>query len=147
MPGTATGLNMGWSPVTITPGTGTAITLKNVTSLTPSRLGEIKKFYGDVNAFPQLAVNRNKGRTVSITSGSIGQLMSLPEDTVCTIAATLNDPLNGAAVGGGGYVITLTNAILKSNNMKGDTNEYALGSVEFECFSPTGTDPMTVVAL
>ena len=142
MPGT--GLNMGWSNVTVTPASSTAIVVDNVTELHPDRKGTAKKFFGDVSAFPKLIVSRNKSRTVTITSGDIAKLAAIPEDVPCTVTATFNDPLNGATTGGGGILYTFVNAVCIDNGSKGATQEFGLGTAMFEAYSTAGADPLTV---
>ena len=144
---TPTTLNMGWSPVIVTPAGGSAITLDNVVDVSVGRMSTQQAFYGDVSPFAKLVVNRKKGRTVTITLGDNALAFSIPDDTPCTIVATLNDPLNAAATGGGGRTLTIANAVLKSHATKGQTQEFATSALEFTAYAVGGTDPYTNVAL
>lgn len=142
-----TGLNMGWSGVTVLPTPGTLIVIDNVTELDPGRMGTAKKFYGDVSPFPKLIATRQKSRTLTITSGDVAKIMAIPDDVPCVVTAIFNDPLNGATIGGGALQYTLTNAVLMKSSAKGATQEFGLATVEFEAYGVAGGDPLTVVAL
>lgn len=139
-----TGLNMGWSSVTITPDGGSAITITEITDVNFTRSASPKKFYGDANLFSKLIVSRELSRGCRISGGEIKLLADVPQGTPCTIVAVLDDAKNGA--GAGAITSTLVNAVCLNNPYSGRANEFGTGSLDFDAFSTNGTtDPLTIV--
>ena len=145
----ATKLFMNWVNVSVTPNGGNAIPITQVTSIKPKRSSRQEKFYGDALAFAALIKNVERERSIAITGGNIAAFALIPDDTPCTITATLADPRNGVAAGGGAITITLINAVLASDDSEGQNNKFASGTVMFQAYGGTSTDggevdPLTV---
>src|SRR4051794_25135870 len=102
MPLTPSNLFMNWSSVTVVYGaTPTTITLTGVTNVEIDGKSQQQVFYGDARAFPRKIRNTQKTRKVTIHGGDVAKLLSIPEDTPCTITAVLDDVDNGHAAGSG----------------------------------------------
>jgi hypothetical protein len=136
----ATGLYMNWVNVTVTPQGGSAIDINGVTALTPMRASRQEAFYGDARQFVRLIKNVEKKRSITIMAANVGALSNIPDDTPCTVVATLLDPRNGIATGGGAITITLLNAVLEKDGIEAQNNKYAGGQAVFNAFGVVDTD-------
>jgi hypothetical protein len=149
MPGI--GLYMNWVNVTVTPTGASAIALTGVTSVSPSRSARQEMMYGDNFNFPNFIKNVEKKRSISITAANIGLLTTIPDNVACTISATLLDPKNGIASGGGAITVTLVNAVLEKQDATAQNNKYGSGTVTFNCtgniISGSETDPLSWATL
>jgi hypothetical protein len=145
---TATNLFMNWSPATITPAGGSAITQDEVTNVEIDGKSVQEVFYGDNRKFPKLIRNTAKTRKLVIETGNIGKALTIPEDTPCTIVVTLCDAVNGTTTAGGAIVITAKNAILETKPFKGANNKFAGSTLTFNCYGDDSvtpdSDPITV---
>lgn len=140
---TRSSLYLNWSSVTVTPGTGMAISLANILEVDPGIDATQLPFYGDARAFAVALAQVMERRTMTITGGDVWKLLSIPKGTPCTIVAVLNDLTNGASTGA--ITFTLANAFRKSIDHDAKNNQYATASVMFEAISTDGTtDPLSV---
>lgn len=138
----ASELYMNWDPVTVTPSGGTLVTLKEVMDVELDLASQQEVFYGDARKFARMIVNTAKKRSLTIMGGNVAQLMALPDDTPCTIVATLRDAKNGT--GSGAITITLANATREKINVKGQNNKFGMSSLTFNAFADSGdTDPLS----
>lgn len=138
----ASTLLMNWSGVTVTPASGSAITVNRVTNIALPAESSLQKFYGDTFKFPAASRPTEQTRGITITSGNCAQLNTIAIGTVCTVVAVLNDLYNGT--GSGAVTVTAVNAVLQSKSMGGANNDFATVSYVFDCFGGTGdVDPIT----
>ena len=140
MPVVKTGLYMNWVNVTVTPQGGSVLNVDGVTALSPMRASRQEAFYGDARQFVRLIKNVEKKRSVTIQSANIGILQQIPDDTPCTVTATLLDPRNGIATGGGAITVTLLNAVLEKDGTEAQNNKYAGGQAVFNAMGVVDTD-------
>jgi hypothetical protein len=142
---------MNWSPITIvaTPLTGApvTVTLTEIVDVDPDISTRQEMFYGDTNKFPRIIANVEKKRSLTITSGDIYKLLTIPEDSTCVITATLNDVKNGSGAGGGGIQLVLSNAVRESADFKSPNNKIGTGSVKFNAFAVSDADPLVITQL
>lgn len=143
MSGTASGLYMNWTGVTVTPPSpASAITIDEVVEVDFGKGGEMKPWYADACSFAKALKQVHRQRTCTIMGGNVAKLGSIPDNTPCTIVAVLNDLNNGTSTGA--ITFTLINAVLRENPFKGQNSEYATGHITFEAFSTDGTtDPLS----
>lgn len=132
MSATRTGNFMNWTGVTVTPAGGQAITLTEVTDVSPSLDSTHEKFYGDNRRFAKCIRSTEFERMVSITTGDVAVANTIPLNVPCTVVATLNDAFNGA--GAGAITYTFRNAVLKTNGVKGPNNKFAETTLNFDSF-------------
>jgi hypothetical protein len=140
----ATNLFMNWEPVNVTPDGGTLVLLKEILDIDFDVDSKQEVFHGDARSFARVIVNAEKTRSLTISGGNVAQLLAIPDDTPCTITATLQDAKNGT--GTGAITITLVNAVRESFKGKGPNNKFAGGSVTFNAFGNAGdVDPLSFV--
>lgn len=140
----ASDLFMNWEPVTVTPDGGTLVTLKEIVDIELDAQSQQEVFYGDARKHPRLICNTAKKRSLSINGGNVAQLMAIPDDTPCTIVATLRDAKNGT--GTGAITVTLVNACREKLSTKGPNNKFGMSSLTFNAFANAGdTDPLSFV--
>ncbi len=150
--GTPTKLFMNWVGVTVTPLGGTAIAITGVTAVRPMRSNKVVSFFGDNFQYARVKKGVERERGIQISTGDLKTAMQIPEDTPCTITATLLDPRNQANPGGGGILVTLVNAILEKGDGEGENNKFAGGQIVFTAFGATDNngneaDPLTITPL
>lgn len=141
---------MNWGTVTVTPTapTASAIVITEVLDIEIDGRSVQKAFYGDNKQFPAQLRNTQKTRSIKIVGGNITKLLSIPEDSECTITAQLLDAINGATAAGGGILITAVRAKSEGRPFKATNNEYATGDLMFNCSGGTNdADPITITAL
>jgi hypothetical protein len=148
---TPTGLYMNWTGVVLTPSTGSAINVAGVTGIGIGRSSRQEPFYGDMLQFARLIMNVEKKRSITIAAAAIASFLAVSDDLTYTIVATLADPRNGIATGGGAITVTLTGGVLEKDQSDGQNNKYATGTVTFNCqgsvVSGSEVDPLSWVAL
>lgn len=147
-----TGLFMNWVNVTVTPEGGSAIAIDAVTAVSVMRGSRQEIFYGDARLYARLIKNVEKKRSITITSGNVTKLLSIPEDIPCTISATLEDPKNNLTAGGGAITVVMINSYLEKQPIEGQNNKYASNTVTFNaCGAIDGvgseTEPLTTTAV
>lgn len=140
-----TNVYMNWTPVTITPLGGSAITLKEVTDLQDMTSDTLEPWQSDGNKFATVLVAASGSRGCTIVGGDCYKLQTIPRNTPCTIVAVLSDALNPGPSGSGSLTHTWLNAVISDTPISGPSNKYAGGSATFVCFSADGTtDPHSV---
>ena len=127
--------------VTISPPTpAVAIVLKEITASDSTRTESLLPWQADGNLYPTRMARVAAMRTLTIHSGDVAGMRSIPLGTVCTIVATLYDSVNGS--GSGALTETWINAVVADVPVSGPTNQFAGGTITFMCFSSDGTtDP------
>lgn len=142
----ASGNYMNWLAVTVLPAGGSSIAINEVLDVEPDLQTQQEMFWGDNNPFPKCIRNTMKSRSIKLIGGNIAALLTIPEDTACTVTATLCDAFNG--VGSGAITITLVNACRAKLGIKAPNNKFGAAEVEFNAFgtitSGVQADPMTI---
>ena len=131
-----------WTGVTVTPQGGSAIPIPDITDVLVDATSVKEVFAGDLASLPQLIRTPAKTRKLRITGSAVGTLFAIPEDTPCSIVATLQSL--GQGTGTGALTFTLVNAIRTQFQASGKANTPASSFVEFEAYSAAGTDPLTM---
>lgn len=149
---TATFLN--WVNVGIArqDGTGSPLQIVAVTGVAVVRKNKIIKFYGDAGAYARVLAAVEQERGLTIVTGDIATLFKVPMGVALTVTATLLDPRNGAAAGGGAITITLNNALVVNGGGDGKNNQFASGTIAFDAYagidqSGSEVDPLVVTEL
>lgn len=143
MPLAETGLYVSVTGVTFTPAGGAAIPIPNITNVTFGLMSAQIKFTPNGAVFPTHIKNVQKERTIKINGGQAKALLSVPSDVRGTLVWIMNDAQNGISTGA--ITFTLSNALLKSHNVNGQTNQYAAIESMWEAFSSDGTtDPLSI---
>lgn len=138
----ATNLFMNWSSVTVAYG-ATTVTLLEVLDVQLDAASQQEVFFGDARKFPRLIVNTAKTRGITIIGGDVYKLLTIPDDTVVTVTAVLNDAKNGS--GSGALTLTLSNAVRAKVAGSGPNNKFAGGSVAYSAFADVNdTDPLAI---
>ena len=140
-------LHMNWVNVSVTPNGLSTIAIEEVTAVQVGRSSRLEKFFGDNRRQPRMVKAVELQRSISITTGNTGILSAVPDDTPCTVTATLADPRNGVLAGGGAYTVTLVNAVLTSEGKEGQNNKFASCTLKFESFGASGDGGQEVDAL
>lgn len=142
---------MNWVDVSVTPAGGDPIVILSVTGVAVNKGSKLKPFYGDNRYMPRVLAPVEGERGISIMSGDLAAILTIQDRTVCTVTATLLDPINGKQAGGGAFKVTLINALFEKQGGEGKNNEFAGGSVSFKAFSSDNdqgeVDPLTIVYL
>lgn len=141
-----TNLFMNWSGVTVTHligSTPTVIPITKVTDVSINGQSVQEMFHGDARQFAVLIRNVADSRSIKITSGDAGAVLTIPFNKPCTINAVLLDAINGA--GPGAIAIEAINGMRKGSPVGGQNNKFASGNVEFSCYGNSDDeDPVTV---
>ena len=132
-----TGNFMNWVNVVITPPSGSAINLTEVTEVSPGLKETNKPFYGDNRRFAKMLRAVEYQRSLDVTTGDVATANSIPVDQPCTITATLCDARNGTGSGALNY--TFKNAVMGENGVKAANNEYGMVTLHFDCYSDDAT--------
>jgi hypothetical protein len=144
----ATNRYINWSGVGFTPTGGSLTSIASVTSVKPSRTGHPEEFKGDAALFVQAIAVPTQHREVDVETADVKAAAGLAIGSVGTLVATLGDFLNGTTAAGGGFTLTVTNAVLVDNPFHGDHAKTAMGTLKFKAYAPNGTtDPFTITAL
>lgn len=143
-----TNLFMNWTSVTVTPDGGSAITIKHVTDISIDGKSVQETFYGDARKFAALIRNVSHSRSLQIASGDAKNVVLIPTNVPCTVAAILNHAEGGAGAASGGLSIALVNAMAGDKSIKGSNNKYATPGVSFAAFgNANDEDPLTITVL
>ncbi len=137
---------MNWKDVTVVYGSGpTTITLTEITDIAVQRGEQWISFKGDGNVFATAMALADSSRSVRITGGDVGKLLTIPKNTVCTVNFKLYDAVNQSASGAGTLSFVLSNAVFLGNAPGGGQNQYIMDSIQFQAYSSDGTtDPLAV---
>lgn len=133
---------MNVTSVTISYGGGpTTISLTEVTNVQSAIQDVLEPWVADGHKFPTLLIAAMGTRSVTIFSGDIGKLMTIPKGTACTVSFIFNDSVNTTSTGA--VTFTLSNAVLNDISFSGPSNKFAGGSATFMLYSSNGsTDPL-----
>jgi hypothetical protein len=139
----ATNLYMNWSGVSISYGVGpTVVNLTGILNVELDASSRQEMFYGDNRKHSRLIVNTEKNRSVTISGGDVYRLMQIPDDTVVTVTATLNDAQN--LTGTGAITFTLVNAVRQQVAPTGPNNRFAVAGVTYVAFgNSSDVDPLS----
>lgn len=133
---------MDWKEIVVTPQNGAPIPLSEVTEMDVDVEDQLSPWQADGNKYASAVVVSNGERGGTIMGGDVGKLLSIPRGTACTVSAKLYHAVNRAGAGAATFVFS--NAVFGKAGAKGQSNKYAGGQVSFMCFSPDGTDPLTI---
>lgn len=141
-----TGLYMNWKGFTVTHGSGpTTITLNQITDVQVQRGEQWVSWKADGNVFATAMALAGSTRAIRLTGGDIGKLLTIPRNTVCTVAGYLYDQKNQSTSGSGTLSISLANACFEGNAPGGGQNQFISDTVQFTAYSADGTtDPLTI---
>jgi hypothetical protein len=129
--------------VSITPSGGTAATLAEIMAIKVMRGSKQLAAYGDAKLFPTLIVNVEESRSITLAGGDVSKVLQMARGITYTVVVVLLDAKNG--VGSGALTITLTNAVMETDEHSAANNDWGGSSVTFNAYSTDGsTDPMTV---
>ena len=145
---TPTNLFINWSTVGYTPSGGSLASLNKVTSVKPSRNGQMEGFKGDVDQFFRVIAVPSQTRTIEVTTGDVKAALAIAIGSHGAFSAIFADAINGTTVGGGGITIALTNCVVTGNTAQGEHAKFGEATITFEGYASDGiTDPLTVTAL
>lgn len=135
--------------VTFQPGgTGTAIALTGIKDATYDQGIMVIKDSADADLFMSVATAVGYDPGVTLTSNSSFQLLTVVGGTRGTLAFDVPDAYNGVTTGGGGYSVTMTNAIMEKWTQTHGHRKYSGLSLGFTSMAPDGiTHPVTITAL
>lgn len=133
---------MNVTSVTISYGGGpTTISLTEITSVQFGMQEGLEPWIADGHKFPTLLIAATGTRSVTIFSGDIGKLLTIPKNTACTVSFIFNDSVNTTSTGA--VTLTLSNAVMGEISASGPSNKFAGGSAVFMLYSSNGsTDPL-----
>jgi hypothetical protein len=146
MPLTPSNLYMNWVNVQISYGSGpTVLALAEILDVQPDISTQQAMFYGDNNHFPVLIRNTTKARSLTIVGGDCFKALGIPEDSICTITATLLDAKNQVGTAGSGSItLVLSNAVREKAGIDGKNNQFGTLAVTFNSFAVGDADPMSI---
>lgn len=137
---------MNWKNWTVTHGAGpTTITLTEITDVQVQRGEQWISWKADGNIFATDMALAGSTRAIRMSGGDVGKLVTIPRNTVCTVAGYLWDAKNQSNSGSGSLSISLANACFEGNAPGGGQNQYISDTVQFTAYSSDGsTDPLTI---
>lgn len=131
---TATNSYVNWSSFTFTiPGSpsNTVLTLDKVEDIQFDGDESIIEFEGDNAPGPTDMKLVKQKRLLTVTSADEKGLLAIPRGVYGTLTVKREDSINGAAVGGGGYLVTLSSCMAYKPKSGGKHAEYGKGTVIF----------------
>ena len=133
---------------TFTPTSGSPIPLKGCQGARFNDNVEFVEEGGDGDAFPTLAAPSFSNPTVELDIMDVMSAQALVGATPGTLAVTLYDSINKKVTGGGGKIITLINATLRSRAHTHGHRQVGKSTIAFGGFSSDGqTSPLSVAAI
>lgn len=105
-------------------------------------------FKGDGDLFPTMETNVSQVPSITLAGGNIKQILGVQAGQIGTLMLTIPDARNGTQPGGGGMLLTLSNAIVADKSASAPHAQFASGSTTFSSFSSDGvTNPLSMTML
>lgn len=135
----------GWG---FTPTGGSLTSILGVQSVSYDEGISIKKESGDFDTYPTVAVRDHSDPKINLETLDAMVLSAVIGGAFGTLTGVLRDAYNGAAVGGGGKQVTLSNAFVESRGWNAPYREFAKQQLSFGAISIDGaTSPLAIAAL
>jgi hypothetical protein len=138
-------MNVG--PVTWTPSGGSLVTLTGIKSASYNEGAQSLKESADFDIFPTVGGVNYVEPTISLESIDAFALYATLPGTFGTLAITFRDFRNAATTGGGGKIVTASNAWLETRPLNAQHRQLATQTIGFQTFSTDGsTHPIGITA-
>ena len=140
---------MNWQNAQFTPSGGSSIALVGVTKCDIHPDVDIVTFKGDIAVYDQAVATPTKHRVVTVDFADAHTALQVASGAIGNFSIQFLDAQNGAAPGGGGFTITLTNCVVGKKPVSGSHAQYGTAQLTFQGYDPTGgqTDPMVITPL
>ena len=127
---TPTKRQMNWTATTFVTSDASPVTttITGVTSVDIDLQGSKKEFSGDGDMFVTTLVHDFSNPQVTVQTADLAALHALVPGLRGTFTSTHNDAKNGVGVGGGGYTVVLSQAMVNNNPTGGKHREFGEGS-------------------
>jgi hypothetical protein len=131
--------HLNWPTVTFTPAGGSLGAITGVQDFEIAPGGNLIKHSGDGDRAPTTVVNDYNDPTVTVTHRDLTAQHALVPGVRGVLVGTHADAKNGVVVGGGGYTVTLTNAVIGDNPSGGRHRQFGEARTMFSAESADGT--------
>jgi hypothetical protein len=147
MPVSPSNRYINFSAVSFTPTSGSPTTITGVQDIQFDENGEIISAGGDADLFDRFKALVKLDPKIVIETLDSHALNTVAAGTIGSLTFTINDARNGAAVGGGGKVYTISNAVLEPHKIGQAYRQFGKQTLTFQTFSTDGTtNPVAVAA-
>lgn len=144
-----TGYHINVSDVNFQPGgSGTLLPIAGAKELTIDYGTEVIEESGDADIYNSIAAAVGQKPTISLSSNRAFQLLTVAPGTKGTLTFKAPDSHSGTSASGGGYQVTVTNAVFGKHSKTLGHRRFAGLALGFSPFAPDGlTNPISIVAL
>lgn len=149
MPGTPSGRQVNWDPVTWTPAGGSILTFNGITGIDIDPNGNLLKFSGDGDRYPTTVINDFIDNMVTITLANLVQARTVGPGSRGAWAGThLDAKGQGAGTTAGNMLYAMANSVVQNNPTGGQHRQYGQARILICAESTDGvTNPLaTTVA-
>lgn len=133
---------------TFTPSGGSLTTIDGIKSVSYDEGISIKKEAGSADSFSTVSVRDHAEPVITIDTINAFILYATLAGVRGPLAVTARDAYNGATVGEGAKLITMSNAQIEDRKIMGKHREYGTQQLKFGCISSDGsTHPVAITAV